>query len=101
MAGLENTCLPGRSQFLSFKEAEVLRLPGATILLDGGLFSFPLLLIPDVLNGYMPLQFVKTVLWFIFHYIGCGAPGSYFSMKLYSSVNHICKCFFSSHQRIC
>uniref|UniRef100_A0A6N2ME49 Mur ligase C-terminal domain-containing protein n=1 Tax=Salix viminalis TaxID=40686 RepID=A0A6N2ME49_SALVM len=34
-AGLENTFLLGRSQFLSSKEAEVLGLPGATILLDG------------------------------------------------------------------
>ncbi|KAJ9164268.1 hypothetical protein P3X46_023868 [Hevea brasiliensis] len=33
--GLENTCLLGRSQFLASKEAEVLGLPGATILLDG------------------------------------------------------------------
>ncbi|KAJ6677269.1 FOLYLPOLYGLUTAMATE SYNTHASE-RELATED [Salix viminalis] len=34
-AGLENTFLLGRSQFLSSKEVEVLGLPGATILLDG------------------------------------------------------------------
>lgn len=34
-AGLENTFLLGRSHFLSSKEAEVLGLPGATILLDG------------------------------------------------------------------
>ncbi|OMO56400.1 Folylpolyglutamate synthetase [Corchorus olitorius] len=34
-AGLENTCLQGRSQFLTFKEAEILGLPGATVLLDG------------------------------------------------------------------
>lgn len=34
-AGLENTFLLGRSQFLSSKETEVLGLPGATILLDG------------------------------------------------------------------
>lgn len=34
--GLENTYLLGRSQFLASKEAEVLGLPGATILLDGG-----------------------------------------------------------------
>ncbi|XP_038686567.1 dihydrofolate synthetase isoform X2 [Tripterygium wilfordii] len=34
-AGLENTSLPGRSQFLSSKDAEDLGLPGATILLDG------------------------------------------------------------------
>ncbi|XP_021616708.1 dihydrofolate synthetase isoform X2 [Manihot esculenta] len=33
--GLENTYLLGRSQFLASKEAEVLGLPGATILLDG------------------------------------------------------------------
>lgn len=36
-AGLECTYLPGRSQFLTYKEAEALGLPGATILLDGGL----------------------------------------------------------------
>ncbi|GAV66233.1 Mur_ligase_M domain-containing protein [Cephalotus follicularis] len=34
-AGLENTYLLGRSQFLTSKEAEALGLPGATILLDG------------------------------------------------------------------
>ncbi|KAJ4705886.1 Folylpolyglutamate synthase [Melia azedarach] len=34
-AGLENTCLVGRSQFLTSKQAELLGLPGATILLDG------------------------------------------------------------------
>ncbi|XP_022764203.1 dihydrofolate synthetase-like isoform X2 [Durio zibethinus] len=34
-AGLENTCLQGRSQFLTSKEAETLGLPGSTILLDG------------------------------------------------------------------
>lgn len=34
-AGLECTYLPGRSQFLTYKEAEALGLPGATILLDG------------------------------------------------------------------
>ncbi|KDP22174.1 hypothetical protein JCGZ_26005 [Jatropha curcas] len=33
--GIENTCLPGRSQFLASKEAEALGLPGATVLLDG------------------------------------------------------------------
>ncbi|XP_065868593.1 dihydrofolate synthetase-like isoform X2 [Euphorbia lathyris] len=33
--GLENTYLLGRSQFLASKEAELLGLPGATILLDG------------------------------------------------------------------
>ncbi|KAJ8747946.1 hypothetical protein K2173_001420 [Erythroxylum novogranatense] len=33
--GIENTCLIGRCQFLSFKESEALGLPGATILLDG------------------------------------------------------------------
>ncbi|EEF48993.1 tetrahydrofolylpolyglutamate synthase, putative [Ricinus communis] len=33
--GLENTCLLGRSQFLASKDAEVLGVPGATILLDG------------------------------------------------------------------
>ncbi|WCJ36790.1 Folylpolyglutamate synthetase family protein [Euphorbia peplus] len=33
--GLENTHLLGRSQFLVSKEAELLGLPGATILLDG------------------------------------------------------------------
>ncbi|EOY23453.1 Folylpolyglutamate synthetase family protein isoform 1 [Theobroma cacao] len=34
-AGLENTCLQGRSQFLTSKEAETLGLPGATVLIDG------------------------------------------------------------------
>lgn len=34
-AGLENTCLQGRSQFLTAKEAETLGLPGSTVLLDG------------------------------------------------------------------
>ncbi|KAL2556141.1 Folylpolyglutamate synthetase family protein [Forsythia ovata] len=34
-AGLESTFLLGRSQFLTPKEAEMLGLPGATILLDG------------------------------------------------------------------
>ncbi|KAL5813170.1 hypothetical protein ACOSQ3_028120 [Xanthoceras sorbifolium] len=34
-SGLENTCLVGRSQFLTSKDAEALGLPGATILLDG------------------------------------------------------------------
>lgn len=34
-AGLENTYLLGRSQFLSAKEAEALGLSGATVLLDG------------------------------------------------------------------
>lgn len=34
-AGLENTCLVGRSQFLTSKQAELLGLPGATILVDG------------------------------------------------------------------
>uniref|UniRef100_A0A2P2PKP2 Mur ligase C-terminal domain-containing protein n=1 Tax=Rhizophora mucronata TaxID=61149 RepID=A0A2P2PKP2_RHIMU len=34
-AGLENTCLIGRSQFLSSKESKALGLPGATVLLDG------------------------------------------------------------------
>ena len=41
-AGLENTCLQGRSQFLTSQEAETLRLPGSTVLLDGGLFSHSL-----------------------------------------------------------
>lgn len=41
-AGLENTCLQGRSQFLTSKEAETLGLPGATVLIDGGLFSHSL-----------------------------------------------------------
>ncbi|XP_024441891.2 dihydrofolate synthetase isoform X2 [Populus trichocarpa] len=40
-AGLENTFLLGRSQFLSSKETEVLGLPGATILLDGVRMAFP------------------------------------------------------------
>lgn len=39
-AGLQSTCLVGRSQFLTPKEAETLGLPGATILLDGGDFYF-------------------------------------------------------------
>ncbi|XP_024947945.2 dihydrofolate synthetase isoform X5 [Citrus sinensis] len=34
-AGLENTCLVGRTQFLTSKQAELLGLPGATILVDG------------------------------------------------------------------
>ncbi|KAJ0101556.1 hypothetical protein Patl1_05233 [Pistacia atlantica] len=34
-AGLQGTCLVGRSQFLTPKEAETLGLPGAKILLDG------------------------------------------------------------------
>ncbi|KAK6250698.1 hypothetical protein SCA6_004703 [Theobroma cacao] len=34
-AGMENTCLQGRSQFLTSKEAETLGLPGATVLIDG------------------------------------------------------------------
>ncbi|XVF12624.1 hypothetical protein REPUB_Repub08aG0135000 [Reevesia pubescens] len=34
-AGLENTCLPGRSQFLTSKEAETLGLQGSTVLIDG------------------------------------------------------------------
>ncbi|TYH98102.1 hypothetical protein ES332_A12G286400v1 [Gossypium tomentosum] len=34
-AGLENTFLPGRSQFLTSKEAEKLGLSGSTVLLDG------------------------------------------------------------------
>ncbi|KAI9161448.1 hypothetical protein LWI28_017580 [Acer negundo] len=34
-SGLENTCLVGRSQFLTSKDAEALGLPGTTILLDG------------------------------------------------------------------
>ncbi|KAI9187319.1 hypothetical protein LWI28_026753 [Acer negundo] len=34
-SGLENTCLVGRSQFLTSKDAEALGLPGMTILLDG------------------------------------------------------------------
>ncbi|XP_044472721.1 dihydrofolate synthetase isoform X2 [Mangifera indica] len=34
-AGLEGTCLVGRSQFLTSKEVEALGMPGATILLDG------------------------------------------------------------------
>ncbi|KAH9677354.1 Dihydrofolate synthetase [Citrus sinensis] len=37
-AGLENTCLVGRTQFLTSKQAELLGLPGATILVDGGDF---------------------------------------------------------------
>lgn len=37
-AGLENTFLPGRSQFLTSEEAEKLGLSGSTVLLDGGLF---------------------------------------------------------------
>lgn len=38
--GLQNTCLFGRSQFLTSKEAAALGLPKATIMLDGGLFLF-------------------------------------------------------------
>ncbi|TXG66620.1 hypothetical protein EZV62_007895 [Acer yangbiense] len=34
-SGLENTCLVGRSQFLTSEDAEALGLPGTTILLDG------------------------------------------------------------------
>ncbi|MBA0657314.1 hypothetical protein Goklo_009608 [Gossypium klotzschianum] len=34
-AGLENTFLPGRSQFLTSKEAEKLGLSGSTVLVDG------------------------------------------------------------------
>ncbi|KAK9178929.1 hypothetical protein WN943_028123 [Citrus x changshan-huyou] len=34
-AGLEKTCLVGRTQFLTSKQAELLGLPGATILVDG------------------------------------------------------------------
>ncbi|TXG71125.1 hypothetical protein EZV62_006060 [Acer yangbiense] len=34
-SGLENTCLVGRSQFLTSKDAEALGLSGTTILLDG------------------------------------------------------------------
>ncbi|XP_039062907.1 LOW QUALITY PROTEIN: dihydrofolate synthetase-like [Hibiscus syriacus] len=34
-AGLENTFVPGRSQFLASKEAEKLGLSGSTVLLDG------------------------------------------------------------------
>lgn len=41
-SGLEQTFLIGRSHFLAAKEAEVLGLPGVTILLDGGAFIFPL-----------------------------------------------------------
>lgn len=36
-AGLQCAYLVGRSQFLTSKEADMLGLPGATILLDGGL----------------------------------------------------------------
>lgn len=39
-SGLEQTFLVGRSHFLPAKEAGILGLPGATILLDGGAFSF-------------------------------------------------------------
>ncbi|CAK9176968.1 unnamed protein product [Ilex paraguariensis] len=38
-AGLENTILQGRTQILGSKEAEALGLPGATLLLDGAIFS--------------------------------------------------------------
>lgn len=44
-AGLELTYLPGRSQILTSKEADALGLPGATILLDGGLLVKSLLLL--------------------------------------------------------
>lgn len=36
-AGLQGAYLVGRGQFLTSKEADMLGLPGATILLDGGL----------------------------------------------------------------
>ncbi|KAI4353094.1 hypothetical protein L6164_002068 [Bauhinia variegata] len=36
--GLEDTCLLGRSQFLTYRESELLGLVGSTILLDGGWF---------------------------------------------------------------
>lgn len=39
-AGLENTCLLGRSQFLTSMEAERLGLSKAMIMLDGGCFLF-------------------------------------------------------------
>ena len=38
-SGLQQTHLLGRSQFLTSEESEALGLSGATILLDGGLFS--------------------------------------------------------------
>lgn len=34
--GLESAFLPGRNQILTLEEAEVLGLPGTTILIDGG-----------------------------------------------------------------
>lgn len=44
-AGLENSCLLGRSQFLTSKEAERLGLSKAMIMLDGG--SFPFIFVTD------------------------------------------------------
>lgn len=43
-AGLEHAYLLGRSQFLTSTEAETLGLPGATIMLDGGLIQILALL---------------------------------------------------------
>lgn len=57
-SGLEQTFLIGRSHFLAAREAEVLGLPGATILLDGGAFIFL-----STMHSYFRLLMSSLVRW--------------------------------------